>query len=231
MYKTLKEQAFEANMALAESGLVVLTWGNVSAVDRKAGVMAIKPSGVPYKRLKAEDMVVVALEDGAVVSGALRPSSDAPTHRVLYRAWEGIGGITHTHSRYATAWAQAGRSIPCLGTTHADSFYGEVPCTRALTAREVEEAYEENTGLVILESFADRAPAATPAALVRQHGPFAWGSSAMDSVHNAVILEEVAAMALHTLALTPDAPPTPKYLLEKHYGRKHGVHAYYGQHK
>lgn len=229
MYKTLKEQAFEANMALAESGLVVLTWGNVSAVDRKAGVMAIKPSGVPYKRLKAEDMVVVALEDGAVVSGALRPSSDAPTHRVLYRAWEGIGGITHTHSRYATAWAQAGRSIPCLGTTHADSFYGAVPCTRALTEPEVAQAYEEHTGRVILETFQGRMPEAVPAVLVRQHGPFTWGTGAADSVHNAVILEEVAAMALHTLALEPDAAPAPDHLLEKHFTRKHGANAYYGQ--
>jgi len=229
VYKALKEQAFEANRALAGSGLVVLTWGNVSAVDRRLGVMAIKPSGVSYDRLKAEDMVVVALEDGSVVCGTLRPSSDTPTHRALYRAWEGIGGITHTHSRCATAWAQAGRSIPCLGTTHADSFYGHVPCTRGLTAQEVADAYEENTGRVIIDAFEGLKPSATPAVLVRQHGPFSWGHTAMDSVYNAIILEEVACMALHTLSLEPKAPPAPDYLTEKHYLRKHGEHAYYGQ--
>jgi L-ribulose-5-phosphate 4-epimerase len=223
----LKAQVAEANREIARSGLAQLTWGNTSAIDRERGLMAIKPSGVPYAALDADAIVVVDL-DGTVVEGSLRPSSDTATHLVLYAAVAAAGGITHTHSPYATAFAQAGQEIPCLGTTHADHFMGPVPVTRAMTAGETATDYEHHTGLVIVERFAALDAAAVPAVLVAQHGPFAWGRDAAESVHNAVALEAVAALALRTLQLAPDAAPVPGHLLERHHGRKHGPDAYYG---
>ncbi len=232
MLKHLKQQVYEANMLLPRHRLVTFTWGNVSGVDRDKGLYVIKPSGVPYEDLRPEDMVVMDLL-GNKVEGDLNPSSDTPTHTVLYHRFPKANGIVHTHSRWATVWAQAGREIPPYGTTHADYIHGPVPITRALTREEVERAYEMETGNVIASHFEEIGmdPAAVPCALVRNHGPFAWGKDALDAVHNAVVLEEVAMMAWHTEAL-PLAQPReclPEYVQEKHYLRKHGPNAYYGQ--
>ena len=224
----LKNDVFERNLELVRHGLVVLTWGNVSGIDREAGLVAIKPSGVPYDRMTAEDVVVVDLE-GRAVEGSLRPSSDLPTHLALYRAFPSVGGIVHTHSPKAVAWAQARRGIPAFGTTHADHFHGAVPCTRELTPAEVAEDYELNTGRVIEERFHDLDAEAFPGVLVAGHGPFAWGPTPRKAVENAVALEQIAAMALDTLLLDPAAEPAPSYVLDKHYFRKHGPGAYYGQ--
>jgi L-ribulose-5-phosphate 4-epimerase len=230
-FDELRERTLEANRAIVHAGLVVLTFGNVSAVDRDRGVFAIKPSGVAYRDLDAESMVVVDLDSGEVVEGARRPSSDTPTHLVLYREFEEVGGIVHTHSPGATAWAQAGRDLPCLGTTHADHFHGAVPATRRLTADEIAGRYEERTGEAIAETFTVRGldPLETPAALVASHGPFAWGADVEAAVENAVALEVVATLAVNTLALAPAAPPLQAELLERHFSRKHGPGAYYGQ--
>ena len=225
----LKRQCYEANMELQRRGLIVYTWGNVSQLDRERGVFAIKPSGVPYEELRQEMMVLVDLETGKARSEGFKPSSDTPTHVELYRAFEGIGGVTHTHSSAATSWAQACRSVPCFGTTHADYFRGEVPVTRMLTKAEVEEAYEKNTGKVIIETFEDRNPVHTPGVLCAGHGPFTWGRDAAQSVHNAVVLEELARMALWTLAINPAAESLPEHVADKHFLRKHGPNAYYGQ--
>ena len=224
----LKNDVFERNLELVRHGLVVLTWGNVSGIDRAAGLVAIKPSGVAYDRMTAEDIVVVDLE-GKVVSGTLRPSSDLPTHLALYRAFPSVGGIVHTHSPKAVAWAQARRGIPAFGTTHADHFHGAVPCTRELTPAEVAEDYELNTGRVIEERFHDLDAEAFPGVLVAGHGPFTWGPTPRKAVENAVALEQIAAMALDTLRIDPDAEPAPSYVLDKHYFRQHGPGAYYGQ--
>lgn len=228
MLEQLKEAVLEANLDLPRYGLVTFTWGNVSGIDREAGLVVIKPSGVPYERLKANDLVVLDLE-GQVVEGTLRPSSDTPTHLALYKAFSGIGGIVHTHSPWATAWAQAGRGIPALGTTHADYFYGEVPCTRPMTRAEIDGAYELETGNVIIEAFKDRDPAHVPGVLVHCHAPFSWGKDAHNAVHNAVVLEEVAKIALHTYQLNPQTTPMETTLLDRHFLRKHGANAYYGQ--
>ena len=228
MLEQLKQEVFAANRKLVEYGLVVLTWGNVSAVTEDRKYVVIKPSGVDYAAMTPDQMVVVDM-DGAVVEGELRPSSDLPTHLELYRAFPAVRSVVHTHSRYATAMAQAERSLPCYGTTHADTFYGEVPCTRHLTAEEVAEAYERNTGLVIAETFRDRDPEAVPGVLVCKHGPFTWGASCRKAVENALILEETARLALLTELLAPGAAPAPQYLQDKHYFRKHGANAYYGQ--
>lgn len=227
----LKKEVFEANLRLASEGLVVRTWGNASGVDRRREVMVIKPSGVPYKKLRPSDMVVVDLSTGAPVGKTLRPSSDAPTHRILYQAFEGVGGIVHTHSRYATAWAQAMRSIPPLGTTHADHFLGPIPCTRPMVVDEMTAEYEENTGRVIVESLTERSAMTIPAILVASHGPYAWGSTVAEAVDNAFVLEHVACMAFETLVINPQIPGMSQTLLTKHYGRKHGPQAYYGQGK
>ncbi len=229
MLEHLKEQVFRANLQLPKHGLVTFTWGNVSAIDRAAGLVVIKPSGVSYETMKPDDMVVVELGTGRVAEGALKPSSDTPTHLELYKAFPNIGGIVHTHSRWATSFAQAGRGISPLGTTHADYFYGEIPCTRKMTAAEIRGEYEKETGLVIKETFAGKDPDAIPAVLVYSHGPFAWGRDAMDAVHNAVVLEETAFMNIQTLLLAPGIPPMQQELLDKHYLRKHGKNAYYGQ--
>lgn len=234
MLEELKESVLQANLELPRRGLVVYTWGNVSGVDRERGLMVIKPSGVSYEAMKASDMVVVSLETGEKVEGALNPSSDTPTHVVLYREFPETGGIVHTHSRWATTLAQAGRDLPPLGTTHADHFYGAVPCTRAMRREEIEGVpghYEWETGHVIVEAFRERGtdPACVPAALVRSHGPFTWGKTPAKAVENAVVLEELAFMAWHDLALDPDLPDMPRALLDKHYLRKHGASAYYGQ--
>lgn len=234
MLEELKESVLQANLELPRRGLVVYTWGNVSGVDRERGLMVIKPSGVSYEAMKASDMVVVSLETGEKVEGALNPSSDTPTHIVLYREFPEAGGIVHTHSRWATTLAQAGRDLPPLGTTHADHFYGAVPCTRAMRGEEIEGVpghYEWETGHVIVEAFRERGidPASVPAALVRSHGPFTWGKTPAKAVENAVVLEELAFMAWHDLALDPDLPDMPRALLDKHYLRKHGASAYYGQ--
>ncbi|MFO7583279.1 MAG: L-ribulose-5-phosphate 4-epimerase [Anaerolineales bacterium] len=231
MLETLKEQVFQANLQLPKHGLVTFTWGNVSGIDRTQGLVVIKPSGVSYEAMQAADMVVVELETGKVVEGALKPSSDTPTHLELYKAFPNIGGIVHTHSRWATSFAQAGRGIMPLGTTHADYFYGEIPCTRKMTAAEIQGEYEKETGLVIKETFQDKDPDAVPAALVYSHGPFAWGKDALAAVHNAVVLEEIAFMNFHTMQLTPEIQPMQQELLDKHYLRKHGANAYYGQEK
>lgn len=223
----LKKQSYEANMLLPKLNLVIFTWGNVSVIDRKEGLIAIKPSGVPYDELKAEDIVVCDLE-GKVVEGRYKPSSDLPTHVELYRSFKEIGGVCHTHSKWATIFAQAGQCVKALGTTHADYFYGPVPCTRDLTKEEVMNAYEKNTGLVIAETFTDLDPQATPGVLVKNHGPFVWGKNGHDAVHNAAVLEEVAMMAFHTYALG-NTNAIESYLLDKHYLRKHGKNAYYGQ--
>lgn len=234
MLKELREKVYEANMDLPKHGLVVFTWGNASEIDREKGLFVIKPSGVDYAELTPESMVVCDM-DGNVVEGDLNPSSDTATHACLYRAWENVGGIVHTHSTVATAWAQAGRSIPCYGTTQADYFYGEVPCMRGLTKEEIEEAYELNTGNVIVEGFEGKDPMAQPGCLVRNHGPFAWGKDAAAAVYHAVVVEEVAKMSRDAELLCVAAgraiaeAEAPQYLLDKHYMRKHGPNAYYGQ--
>jgi L-ribulose-5-phosphate 4-epimerase len=227
----LKAAVAEANVALARSGLVVLSFGNVSGVDRDAGVLVIKPSGVPYDTLRPDDMVVVALEDGRVVEGSLRPSTDTPTHRLLYRELPGVGGIVHTHSREATAWAQAGRAIPCLGTTHADHFRGSVPVSRPLDAAEIDGDYEWETGRVIVETLASAGRSAhdAPAVLVNAHGPFCWGASPAAAVETAIALEAVAAMATRTLLIDAAIGEISPALLARHFDRKHGPAAYYGQ--
>lgn len=231
MLENLKQAVYEANMELFERKLIVYTWGNVSGVDREQGIMAIKPSGVAYEELKPEDIVLLSLTDGSRVEGKYRPSSDTPTHLWLYRAFPEIGGVTHTHSPYATAWAQAGRPIPCFGTTHADYFRGEVPCTRFLTEEEIAREYEAETGRIIEEAFEGLNPVHTPGVLVRGHGPFTWGKNAGESVYHAVVLEETAKMALNTLALCPEISSLPMAMQNKHFERKHGANAYYGQKK
>lgn len=228
MLEQLKKDVLEANLSLPAYNLVTFTWGNVSGIDREKGLIVIKPSGVEYDAMTAEDMVVVDLK-GNVVEGKLNPSSDTPTHIELYKAFPDIGGVIHTHSPWATSWAQAGRAIPAYGTTHADYFYGEIPCTRQLTEEEVERAYEKETGTVIIEAFEGIDPMAVPGAVVYKHGPFAWGKSPKQAVHNAVVMETVANMAYHAEMLNPAKTPIEQYLLDKHYMRKHGPNAYYGQ--
>ena len=230
MLEELKQRVLEANLLLPQYGLVTFTWGNVSGIDRERGLVVIKPSGVPYEGMTAEDMVVVDL-DGQVVEGKYRPSSDTPTHMELYKAFPGVGGVVHTHSSYATSWAQAGRDVPCYGTTHADYFYGPVPCLRCLTQAEIDEAYERNTGKLIVSEFARLSldPAAVPGVLCKNHGPFTWGKDPFEAVHNAVVLEECAKMAYRTEQIAPDVRPAPQALQDKHYFRKHGKNAYYGQ--
>jgi L-ribulose-5-phosphate 4-epimerase len=225
--KELKQSVFEANLDLVKYGLVVFTWGNASAIDRENGLVIIKPSGVEYDSMNPQDMVVVDL-NGKVIEGKLKPSSDLATHLVLYKAFRDIGGVVHTHSEWATSWAQAGRAIPAYGTTHADYFHGEIPCTRKLTEAEVKSAYEIETGNVIIESFSGLDPMAIPGVVVNGHAPFAWGKNAHDAMHNAVVLEEVAKMAFRTEVLG-NKLPVDQYLLDKHYLRKHGKDAYYGQ--
>lgn len=231
MLEELKRTVCEANLLLPKHGLVTFTWGNVSGVDREGGLMVIKPSGVEYENMGPEDMVVIRLSDGERVEGRCKPSSDTDTHLALYRAFPGLGGIVHTHSRWATSFAQAGRDVPALGTTQGDYFYGDIPCTRRMTPEEIGGQYELETGNVIVETFRTRRidPDQVPAALVCSHGPFAWGTDPLNAVHNAVVLEEVAFMAFHAMALNPDLPPMQRELLDKHYLRKHGPGAYYGQ--
>lgn len=224
----LKQQVFAANLDLPRHGLVTFTWGNVSAIDRVRGLVAIKPSGVSYETMTVDDIVIVDMQ-GQVVEGNLRPSSDTATHLALYRRYPSLGGVVHTHSTHATAWAQAGLAIPALGTTHADYFLGDIPCTRALTEEEVQGEYELNTGRVIIETLKEREPLHTPGVVVYQHGPFAWGKNAHDAVHNAVVMEEVARMAWIARGINPDLKPIDDYLMAKHFMRKHGSHAYYGQ--
>ena len=231
MLEALKQAVFEANLLLPKHNLVTFTWGNVSGVDREKGLMVIKPSGVEYDTMTAEDMVVVDLKTGKKVEGDLNPSSDTDTHVVLYNAFPEIGGIVHTHSRWATSFAQAGRGIPALGTTHGDYFYGEIPCTRKMMPDEIGGKYELETGNVIVETLKDKQPNDIPAVLVHSHGPFTWGTDPKNAVHNAVVLEEVAFMAWHALQMRPDLPPMQQELLDKHYLRKHGANAYYGQKK
>ena len=230
MLEQLKKEVYEANMLLPKYQLVTFTWGNVSGIDREKGLFVIKPSGVDYEKLSPEDMVVVDLE-GSKVEGRYNPSSDTATHAVLYQQFSDIGGIVHTHSSWATSWAQAGRGIPCYGTTHADYLYGEVPCVRNLTKEEIEKGYEKNTGVLIAEEFASKGLdfTATPAVLCKNHGPFTWGKDAHEAVHNAVVLEEVARMAARCEWLNPENKPAPQELQDKHYYRKHGANAYYGQ--
>lgn len=229
MLEKLKEEVLAANLELVRQGLVIYTWGNVSGIDRASGLVVIKPSGVSYDAMNASDMVVVDM-DGKVVEGELRPSSDTPTHLALYRAFPGIGGVVHTHSVYATAWAQAGRGIPVLGTTHADYFYGDIPCTGDMTPEQIKGDYEAETGNVIVETFKGLNPEYTPAVLVKNHGPFTWGKDAAEAVYHAKVLEEVARMASISLALNPSAGIREE-LVEKHFLRKHGPGAYYGQKK
>ena len=226
----LREEVLEANLELVRRGLVLYTFGNASGIDRAEGLVAIKPSGVPYEHMKPADIVVVDLE-GKVVAGTLRPSSDLATHLILYRAFPEIGGVVHTHSRNATVWAQASREIPCFGTTHADYFYGPIPVTDPLAVSEIEDAYEANTGHAIVRRFRHIDPRSMPAVLVAGHAPFTWGPSVSEAAHHAVVLEEVAQTALHTLAVNPGATPIPQSLLDKHFFRKHGRNAYYGQTK
>lgn len=230
MLEELKQRVYEANMQLPRYGLVTFTWGNASEIDRERGIFAIKPSGVAYDELTADDMVLVDL-NGNKVEGRYNPSSDTATHLELYKAFQQIGGIVHTHSSYATSWAQAGLSIPCYGTTHADYIYGEVPCVRNLTKDEIEDAYEKNTGILIVEEFKrmKKDVTAVPAVLCKNHGPFTWGKDAGEAVHNAVVLEEVAKMAYRARLINPDIMPAPQELQDKHYYRKHGKNAYYGQ--
>lgn len=230
MLEQLKQQVYEANMELPKRGLVTYTWGNVSGIDRASGLFVIKPSGVEYDELRPEDLVVMDL-NGNKVEGDLNPSSDTRTHLELYKAFPDIGGVVHTHSPHAVAWAQAGRDIPAFGTTHADYFYGPIPCARALTQEEIDEDYEKNTGKVIIEEFTKRGiqPMHVPAVICTSHGPFTWGKDAAQAVYHAVVLEEVARMALYTVQVDPDAAPAPAHVLEKHFQRKHGPNAYYGQ--
>nr|WP_024968185.1 L-ribulose-5-phosphate 4-epimerase [Pantoea sp. IMH] len=231
MLEQLKQQVLEANLALPQHGLVVFTWGNVSAVDRSAGLMVIKPSGVSYPAMQRDDMVVVDIATGKVVEGSKRPSSDTETHRALYLAWPEIGSIVHTHSRHATIWAQAGKSLPAWGTTHADDFYGAIPCTRQMRPEEIESRYEWETGQVIIETFREQGldPVAIPAVLINSHGPFCWGKTPEAAVHSAVVLEEVAYMGIYSQLLTPSLPAIQQPLLDCHYLRKHGSNAWYGQ--
>ena len=229
MLESLKEAVCRANLELPKYGLVTFTWGNVSGVDREMGAMVIKPSGVEYDHMTPEDMVVVSLTTGETLEGKWKPSSDTATHLALYNAFPGIGGIVHTHSRWATTFAQAGRGIPAYGTTHGDYFYGEIPCTRKMTPEEIAGAYELETGNVIIETFLGKSPEDIPAVLVHSHGPFTWGLNPHNAVHNAVVLEELAFMAFHTEVLTPGIGPMQQELLDKHYLRKHGKNAYYGQ--
>ena len=228
MLDELKQKVFEANILLPKHNLVTFTWGNVSGIDRERGLVVIKPSGIAYEKMTMKDMVVVDL-DGNMVEGKWKPSSDTPTHVVLYKAFPECGGIVHTHSRWATTFAQAGRGIPAMGTTQADYFYGEIPCTRPMTDAEIRGEYEKETGKVIVETFAKLDPAAIPGVLVYSHGPFAWGVDPMNAVHNAVVMEEVAFMDWHAMLLNPDLGPMQQTLLDKHYLRKHGKNAYYGQ--
>ena len=233
MLQQLKESVLQANLELPKRGLVTYTWGNVSGIDRERGLVVIKPSGVDYEGMRAEDMVLVGLEDGQVKEGHYRPSSDLATHLELYRRYPELGGVVHTHSAWAVSWAQAGREIPCFGTTHADYFHGPVPCARALSAEEIEADYERNTGRDIIETLNAHKidPVAVPGILCAFHGPFTWGKDEHEAVHNAVVLEELAKMAARTLRINPDAVPAPQYLQDKHYFRKHGAGAYYGQAK
>ena len=230
MLEQLKKEVYEANMELPKRGLITYTWGNVSGIDRESGLFVIKPSGVDYDKLSPEDMVVMDL-DGNRVEGDLNPSSDTPTHIELYKAFKDLGGIVHTHSPWATSWAQAGRSIPCYGTTHADYIYGEIPCVRNLTKEEIEEAYEKNTGVLIADEFEAKKKdyIAVPAVLCKNHGVFTWGKDAHEAVHNAVVAEEVAKMAARCEMINPQIKPAPQELQDKHYYRKHGANAYYGQ--
>lgn len=230
MLDELKDKVFRANMELVEHGLVIFTWGNVSGIDRERGLVVIKPSGVDYAVMKPSDMVVVDLATGEVVEGSLRPSSDTPTHLALYRAFSEIGGVVHTHSTYATAWAQAGIDLPNIGTTHADYFHNSIPCTRDMTAAEVEGSYELETGNVIVERFEGLNPVHTPGVLVKNHGPFSWGKTPAEAVHNAVVMEQVAKMAFIAYSVNPSLTMNP-LLVEKHFSRKHGPKAYYGQGK
>ncbi|MDE5727209.1 MAG: L-ribulose-5-phosphate 4-epimerase [Duncaniella sp.] len=232
MLEQLKETVFKANLDLVKHGLVIFTWGNVSGIDREKGLMVIKPSGVSYDEMRAEDMVVVDVATGKVVEGALRPSSDTPTHLAVYRAFPEVGGVVHTHSTYATAWAQAGKDLPNIGTTHADYFHDAIPCTPDMTAPEVEGDYELETGNVIVRRFVEAGlnPVHTPGVLVKNHGPFAWGKDPMDAVHNAVVMEQVAKMAFVAFTVNPALTMNP-LLVEKHFSRKHGPNAYYGQKK
>lgn len=229
MLKQLKEEVLKANLLLPKYGLVVFTWGNVSAIDREKGLVAIKPSGVEYDDMKAEDIVIVELATGKVVEGKLKPSSDTPTHLELYKKFPNVGGIVHTHSRWATIFAQAKRPIKPYGTTHADYFYGDIPCTRLLSEDEIKGEYEHNTGKVIVETFKDIDPDQVPGVVVASHGPFSWGKDALDAVHNAVVMEEVAMMSWHAKVENPMLEPMQKVLLDKHFLRKHGKNAYYGQ--
>ena len=229
MLEQLKQEVLEANLELPKYGLVTFTWGNVSAIDRESNLMVIKPSGVEYDNMTAEDMVVVDVATGKVVEGKHKPSSDTPTHLELYRAFPNVGAVVHTHSRWATSFAQAGKGIIPLGTTQADYFYGEIPCTRAMTPEEIAGEYEKETGTVIIEAFKGVDPMSIPAVLVKSHGPFAWGKTAKEAVHNAVVLEEIAFMNLQATILNPGVSPMQQELLDKHYLRKHGKNAYYGQ--
>lgn len=229
MLDFLKEQVYEANMLLPKHHLVTFTWGNVSGISREKGLLVIKPSGVPYEEMKIEDMVVVEIKTGKILEGELNPSSDTATHIEIYKAFPNAGGIVHTHSRWATIFAQAGHGIIALGTTHADYFYGEIPCTRKMTVDEIEGDYEVETGFLIKETFQRKDPVAIPGVLVHNHGPFAWGKDPLDAFHNAVVLEEVAFMNFHTMKLAPELTPIQQELLDKHYLRKHGANAYYGQ--
>ena len=228
MLEQLKKQVLEANLLLPKYGLVTFTWGNVSGIDRESGLVVIKPSGVPYEGMTEEDMVVVNL-DGKRVEGKWKPSSDTPTHVELYKAFPALGGIVHTHSRWATTFAQAGLDIPAMGTTHGDYFYGDIPCTRKMTPQEIAGEYEKETGRVIIETFTGKSPADIPGVTVHSHGPFVWGRDAMDAVHNAVVMEEVAFMDWHAMMINPAAGRMQQELLDKHYLRKHGKNAYYGQ--
>lgn len=228
MLEELKKAVYEANMLLPKHNLVTFTWGNVSQIDRETGYFAIKPSGVDYEKLTPDDMVIMDLE-GNKIEGRYNPSSDTPTHLELYRAFPKIGGVVHTHSPWATSWAQAGRGIPCYGTTHADYMYGEIPCVRCLTKEEIDMAYEKNTGLLIVDYFKDKDYEAVPAVLCKNHGPFTWGKDGHEAVHNAVVLEKVAKMAARCEMINPQVKPAPQELQDKHYYRKHGVNAYYGQ--
>lgn len=229
MLDELKQKVLEANLLLPKYSLVTFTWGNVSAIDRESGFFVIKPSGVSYEEMTADDMVVINLETGEKAEGKYKPSSDTPTHLELYRAFPEAGGIVHTHSRWATSFAQAGAGIIPMGTTQGDYFYGEIPCTRDMTEEEIGGEYEKETGKVIIETFAGKDPMTVPAALVRNHGPFAWGKDALEAVHNAVVLEEIAFMNYHAMMINPDAGKMPQALLDRHYLRKHGKNAYYGQ--